>query len=137
MQRTGGERTPSRRLLQPSERQVQRLKRRYRTDFRRLAHHGNRARPMAWAVSVPQKQLILSLARGEYRGCNDFHLAENLRAEEASPSAARPCAASCGQRNWLLRRSDGRVNATPADRPPALRRTPRLHFTLRQDKRAA
>jgi hypothetical protein len=37
---------------------------------------------MPWAISLPQKQLILRLARGKYRGINDSHLAEKLRAEE-------------------------------------------------------
>jgi hypothetical protein len=33
-------------------------------------------------LPVPQKQLILTLARGKYQGFNDSHLAEKLRAEE-------------------------------------------------------
>jgi transposase len=70
------------RLLQLSERQVQRLKRRYRPDSVGWVRHGNRGRPMPWAVSLPQKQLILNLARGKYRGFNDSHLAEKLRDEE-------------------------------------------------------
>ena len=70
------------RLLQLSERQVQRLKRRYRPDSIDWVQHGNRGRSMPWAVSLPQKQLILSLARGKYQGFNDSHLAEKLRAEE-------------------------------------------------------
>jgi transposase len=37
---------------------------------------------MPWAVSLPQKQLILKLARGKYQGFNDSHLAEKLRSEE-------------------------------------------------------
>jgi transposase len=37
---------------------------------------------MPWAVSAPQKKLILSLARGKYRGFNDSQLAEKLRVEE-------------------------------------------------------
>jgi hypothetical protein len=37
---------------------------------------------MPWAVSIPQKQLILRLARGKYQGFNDSHLAEKLRLEE-------------------------------------------------------
>jgi hypothetical protein len=37
---------------------------------------------MPWAVPVPQKQLILRLARGKYQGFNDSHLAEKLRLEE-------------------------------------------------------
>ena len=70
------------RLLQLSERQVQRLKRRYRPDSLAWVQHGNRGRPMPWALSVPQKQLILTLARGKYQGFNDSHLTEKLRAEE-------------------------------------------------------
>ncbi len=70
------------RLLQLSERQVQRLKRRYRPDSLGWVQHGNRGRPMPWALPLPQKQLILNLARGKYRGFNDSHLAEKLRAEE-------------------------------------------------------
>jgi transposase len=70
------------RLLQLSERQVQRLKRRYRPDSVGWVQHGNRGRPMPWAVSIPQKQLILTLARSKYQGFNDSHLAEKLRAEE-------------------------------------------------------
>lgn len=69
------------RLLQLSERQVQRLKRRYRSDSIGWVQHGNRGRSMPWALSVPQKQLILTLARGKYQGFNDSHLAEKLRAE--------------------------------------------------------
>src|SRR5271169_3681884 len=70
------------RLLQLSERQVQRLKRRYRPDSVGWVQHGNRGRSMPWAVSLPQKQLILTLARGKYQGFNDSHLAEKLRDEE-------------------------------------------------------
>jgi transposase len=70
------------RLLHLSERQVQRLKRRYRPDSVGWVQHGNRGRCMPWAVSVPQKQLILTLARGKYQGFNDSHLTEKLREEE-------------------------------------------------------
>jgi transposase len=70
------------RLLQLSERQVQRLKRRYQPDSIAWVRHGNRGRPMPWAVSVPQQQFILCLARGKYQGFNDSHLAEKLRDEE-------------------------------------------------------
>ena len=70
------------RLLQLSERQVQRLKRRYQPDSIAWVRHGNRGRSMPWAVSVPQQQFILSLARGKYQGFNDSHLAEKLRVEE-------------------------------------------------------
>ncbi len=70
------------RLLQLSERQVQRLKRRYRPDSVGWVQHGNRGRPMPWALPLPQKQLILTLARGKYQGFNDSHLAEKLRDQE-------------------------------------------------------
>jgi transposase len=70
------------RLLQLSDRQVQRLKGRYQPDSIGWVQHGNRGRSMPWAVSLPQKQLILQLARGKYQGFNDSHLAEKLRAEE-------------------------------------------------------
>jgi len=70
------------RLLQLSERQVQRLKRRYQPDSLAWVQHGNRGQRMPWAVSLPQKQLILRLARSKYQGFNDSHLAEKLRAEE-------------------------------------------------------
>jgi len=70
------------RLLQLSERQVQRLKRRYRPDSIGWVQHGNRGRSVPWAISFPQKQLILTLARGKYQGFNDSHLTEKLRAEE-------------------------------------------------------
>ena len=70
------------RLLQRSERQVQRLKRRYQPDSIAWAQHGNRGRVMPWAISVPQKELILNLARGKYRGFNDSHLTEKLCQDE-------------------------------------------------------
>ena len=37
---------------------------------------------MPCAVTAPQKQLILTLARGKYRGFNDPHFTEKLCAEE-------------------------------------------------------
>src|ERR1017187_9929508 len=70
------------RLLHLSERQVQPLKRRYPPDSIDWVHHGNLGRSMPWAVSPPQKQLILTLARGKYVGFNDSHLREKLCAEE-------------------------------------------------------
>ena len=69
-------------LLHLSERQVQRLKRRYQPESVDWVHHGNLGRPMPWAISIPQKQLIVSLARGKYQGFNDSHLTEKLGTEE-------------------------------------------------------
>jgi len=106
------------RLLQLSERQVQRLKRRYRPDSVGWVQHGNRGRGMPWAVSVPQKQLILTLAWGKYQGFNDSHRAEKLRLKEnLTVSRERPCAASCAPPNWLPRSGAGLVPAVRAARP--------------------
>ncbi len=69
-------------LLQLSERQVQRLKRRHCPDSPDWVRHGNRGRSTPWAVSAPQQRLILDLARGKYAGFNDSHLCEKLNAEE-------------------------------------------------------
>jgi transposase len=70
------------RLLQLSERQVQRLKRRYRPDSVAWVHHGNRGRPMPWALPAALRQTVLELARGKYAGFNDSHLCEKLHSEE-------------------------------------------------------
>jgi transposase len=60
------------RLLQLSERQVQRLKRRYRPDSVGWVQHGNRGRSPPGAVSPPQKQSILSLGPGQVPGLQRF-----------------------------------------------------------------
>jgi len=69
-------------LLQLSERQVQRLKRRYRPDGVDWVHHGNRGRPMPWALPAALRRTILELARGKYRDFNDSHLCQKLHSEE-------------------------------------------------------
>src|ERR1700676_4435015 len=66
------------RLLQLSERQVQRLKRRYRTDCIAWVHHGNRGRPMPWALPAAPRQTVPRLARGKYAGFNGSHFREKL-----------------------------------------------------------
>jgi transposase len=73
------------RLLQLSERQVQRLKRRYQPDSIAWVQHGNRGRSVAWALPLPQKLLILTLARTKYQGFNDSHLCQKLNSEENLP----------------------------------------------------
>ena len=70
------------RLLQLSERQVQRLKRRYRPDSIAWVHHGNRGRPMPWALPAAVRRTVLELARGKYAGFNDSHLCQKLHSEE-------------------------------------------------------
>src|ERR1035441_2758616 len=83
MQRAGGAgdaEAPPRR--HPRKARDKRAKRRSRPDSIAWVQHGNRGHSTPWALPVPQKQLILNLARGKYQGFNDSHLAEKLRAEE-------------------------------------------------------
>ena len=110
-------------LLQLSERQVQRLKRRYQPDSLGWVQHGNRGRSMPWAVSLPQKQLILNLARGKYRGFNDSHFTEKLRVEENL----------CLSRETVRRILRGAQLASPQKRRPRQyrsRRPPRPRFGM-------
>jgi transposase len=65
-------------LLQRSERQVQRLKRRYRPDSADWVRHGNRGKPRTWALDQPLRQRVLELATGKYAGFNDSHLRQKL-----------------------------------------------------------
>ena len=112
------------RLLQLSERQVQRLKRRYRPDSLAWVRHGNRGRAMPWAVSLPQKQLILSLARGKYQGFNDSHLTEKLQRRRAPLGQPRNRAPHLARRQL----------ASPQKRRPRQYRSRRLAPpTLRHD----
>src|SRR5664279_2987883 len=110
------------RLLQLSERQVQRLKRRYQPDSLAWVQHGNRGRCMPWAVSIPQKQLILSLARGKYQGFNDSHLAEKTshrREPRGQPRDRAPPLARC-QTAVAAEAPAAPVSLSPAT-PPTLR----------------
>jgi transposase len=104
------------RLLQLSARQVQRLKRRYQPDSLAWVQHGNRGQRMPWAVSLPQKQLILRLARGKYQGFNDSHLTEKLRAEQ-NLTLAKRCGVFCALPNWLLRRNAALANIAVVEFP--------------------
>ena len=104
------------RLLQLSERQVQRLKRRYRPDTVAWVHHGNRGRPMPWALSAALRRTILELARGKYQGFNDSHLCQKLHSQE-NLSVSRETVrriASCAPPGWLPRRSAAPAGIAPA-----------------------
>jgi hypothetical protein len=59
------------RLLQLSERQVQRLKRRYQPDSVGWVQHGNRGRSMPWAVSIPEA-VDLALGPRQISGLQRF-----------------------------------------------------------------
>ena len=75
---------------------MQRLKRRYRPDSVAWVQHGNRGRLLPWAVSIAQKQLILSLAR-DYQclfherdptpGASAYLLRAELRSSRAASTA--------------------------------------------------
>ena len=110
-------------LLQRSERQVQRLKRRYQPDSPAWVQHGNRGRVMPWAISAPQKEWIVSLARGKYRGFNDSHLTAKLREEEEMTVS----------RETVRRILRGAKLASPQKRRPRkyrARRLPRPRFGM-------
>ncbi len=111
------------RLLQLSERQVQRLKRRYRPDSIVWVQHGNRGRPVPWAFPDPQKVLILHLARTKYLGFNDSHLCQKLNADENLPVS----------RETVRRILRGAKLASPQKRRPRKyrgRRPPRPRFGM-------
>jgi transposase len=69
-------------LLQRSERQVQRLKRRYQPNSADWVRHGNRGKPKSWALDPLLRQRLLELARSKYAGFNDSHLHQKLVEQE-------------------------------------------------------
>jgi hypothetical protein len=74
-------------LLQPSERQVQRRKRRYRPDGVAWVHHGNRGQPMPLGFARGPAADDPGLARGEYHGCQ--HQDDTQRAKWAKLRAGQ------------------------------------------------
>lgn len=69
-------------LLGRSERQVQRLKRRFQPDSTDWLIHGNTGRPKPWALPPEVRHQIVELARTRYAGFNDSHFHQKLVAEE-------------------------------------------------------
>lgn len=69
-------------LLQRSERQVQRLKRRYQPNSADWVRHGNCGKPKSWGLDPSLAQRVLALARGKYAGFNDSHLQQKLVEKE-------------------------------------------------------
>ena len=112
------------RLLQLSERQVQRLKRRYRPDSVAWVHHGNRGRPMPWALPAAQKQHDSRTGPRQVSLASTILIsARNCTAKSICRSAARPCAAFCAAPSWHRRRS-------AAPRRYRARRLPRPRFGM-------
>jgi hypothetical protein len=71
---------------------------------------------MPWAISLPQKQLIVTLARGKCVGFNDSHLTEKLRDEEDLSASRETVRRILRTAKRLLRRSAGHASTAPADR---------------------
>src|SRR5512143_347866 len=69
-------------LLGRSERQVQRLKRRFQPDSADWLIHGNTGRPMPWALKPEVRHQIVELARTRYAGFNDSHFHQKLIEQE-------------------------------------------------------
>lgn len=69
-------------LLQRSERQIQRLKRRYQPNSADWVRHGNCGQAKPWALLPELRLRVLQLARGKYAGFNDSHLQQKLAEEE-------------------------------------------------------
>lgn len=65
-------------LLNLSERQVKRLKKRHRADTVDWVRHGNRGREKSWKLAAGVRAQIVELAQGKYAGFNDSHLTEKL-----------------------------------------------------------
>jgi len=66
------------RLLQRSERTVQRWKRRHQSHNPAWILHGNRGRSRPWALPPELRAQVLELACGKYAGFNDSHLHQKL-----------------------------------------------------------
>jgi transposase len=69
-------------MLNLSQRQVKRLKVRYRAETVEWVKHGNRGRSSRKALPEPVRRRILELATGRYAGFNDQHLTEKLNHQE-------------------------------------------------------
>lgn len=69
-------------LLARSERQVQRLKRRFQPDSADWLIHGNTGRVMPWALEPDVRHHIVELARTRYAGFNDSHFHQKLVEQE-------------------------------------------------------
>lgn len=106
-------------LLQRSERQVQRLKRRYRPDSADWVRHGNRGKPRSWALDQLLRQRVLALAVGKYAGFNDSHLQQKLVENEG----------------LTLSRESVRRILRKAKRPSPQKRRPR-QYRARRPRRA-
>lgn len=103
-------------LLGLSERQVRRLRQRFRERGPAALAHGNRGRAPGHALPVPLREEVLRLARDVYDGYNHTHLHELLSQEHGLP---------------VSRRSVARILTAAGERSPR-RRRPRRHRSRRE-----
>src|SRR5436305_3889077 len=107
-------------LLRRSERQVQRLKRRYRPDSVDWVRHGNRGKPRTWALDRSLRQRVLALATAKYAGFNDSHLRQKLVENEGltlSPGERAPHFAQ-GQTTFSPEAPSASVSCPPSTPGP-------------------
>jgi|SRR5579862_4846952 len=69
-------------LLGLSEREVKRLKRRYRAESVEWVRHGNVGQKRKWGLKQSTRRKIVKLAETKYAGFNDTHFSEKLAEEE-------------------------------------------------------
>jgi transposase len=103
------------RLLQRSERQVQRLKRRFQPNSADWVRHGNCGQSKPWALDPALRRRIVELARGKYAGFNDSHLQQKFVENEGI----------------TVSRESVRRILRQAKRPSPQKRRPRLYRTRR------
>lgn len=103
------------RLLQRSERQVQRLKRRFQPNSTDWVRHGNCGQSKPWALDPVLRRRVVELARGKYAGFNDSHLQQKLVENEGI----------------TVSRESVRRILRQAKRPSPQKRRPRLYRTRR------
>src|SRR5664279_3710283 len=75
-------------LLNLSERQLKRLKRRYQASSVEWVRHGNVGQKRPWGLKQSVRKKIVNLAKTKYAGFNDIHLCEKL-AEQEGVSVSR------------------------------------------------
>jgi transposase len=105
-------------LLQLSERQLKRLKRRHEPGGE-WVHHGNRGRLPVNSIPEAVREQVMELARGKYAGFNDSHLQAKLASAEGI---------------GLSRPSVQRILRGAGIRSPQKRRAPK--YRSRRERRA-
>lgn len=101
-----------------SERQIRRLRKRYKEEGVAAFMHGNRGRPSAHRIEEELRSQVVELGRGPYAACNDSHMRELLILREGIV---------------LSRASVQRIRRQAGQKPKQRRRPPR--HRSRRDRR--